>query len=69
MSRTRNTTIVAVRGGCNRCTRRWDGQNALAMAARHHDRTQHQTWAEQTQRTVYGGALGKTAARAQKELL
>jgi hypothetical protein len=56
IARTMNSHIVSARGGCERCSKTWEGKNALALAAKHHDQTRHATWAEQTQRTQYGTA-------------
>lgn len=58
--RQQHTTVIEARGGCDRCAAQWDGKNAVAMAARHHDNTRHPTWAEQKQRTEYGGNAGRT---------
>ena len=44
---------------CNGTTAIWTSRNALAVAARHHDATGHQTWADQTL-TVRYGADGPT---------
>ncbi|KKL45291.1 hypothetical protein LCGC14_2357180, partial [marine sediment metagenome] len=33
---------------------KWEGKNALAVAARHHDSTGHTTWCEQTISVRYG---------------
>lgn len=57
VNRQQHTAVTEARGGCHRCAgAQWQGKNALALAARHHDKTKHPTWAEQTQRTEYGGA-------------
>jgi hypothetical protein len=65
MSRQQHTTVTGARGGCNRCAgAQWQGKNAMAQAARHHDKTTHPTWAEQTQRTEYGGAPAQSAQRS-----
>lgn len=66
MKRATHTTIINQRGGCTMCAGLvWSGANAVAMAARHHDRTRHKTWAEQTQRIEYGG----TSAKSRQERL
>ena len=56
MSRVSKTVVVNAFGNCERCSARWNGKNALALAAQHHDRTGHVTVADQTQRTRYGDA-------------
>lgn len=56
MKRVAETTRL-VKAGCRDChggRPHWLGRNALALAARHHDQTGHQTWCEQQLRTVYG---------------
>jgi hypothetical protein len=59
-ARQSQSRLISMRGGCQRCTAKWDGKNALALAAKHHDQTRHPTWAEQTTRTEYGvGTLAK----------
>lgn len=53
----RTSTHSEVRGGCHDCkgaTPIWTGKNAMALAARHHDATGHQTWAEQMLSITYG---------------
>lgn len=46
------------RGGCWVCAPEgdliWEGKNAMAVAARHHDATGHGTWAEQMLSVQYG---------------
>jgi len=47
------------RGGCFICNASdamWTGANAMAVAARHHDATGHETWAEQHLSIRYGRA-------------
>lgn len=45
-------------GGCWVCqpdgSLMWQGKNAMAVAARHHDSTGHRTWAEQHLTVHYG---------------
>lgn len=67
MARAMTSHVTSARGGCERCPQRWDGKNALALAARHHDLTQHPTWAEVTQRTEYG--QGKVDTSTQSSML
>lgn len=67
MSRQSRTVIVEAHGGCDRCAAKFDGKNALAVAALHHDRTRHPVWVEQTQRTHYGDA--KSAKSKERTLL
>jgi hypothetical protein len=69
MTRVMRSTVVEARGGCDRCPVQWSGKNALALAARHHDKTRHPTWAEQTQRTHYGEAGTRRGAGAEARLL
>lgn len=57
-------TIRTVRAGCFDCfgsAAHWLGRNAVGVASRHHDATGHQTWAEQSIRTVYGAAVDAPA--------
>ena len=69
MARQHHTTVTNAKGGCGRCNAQWDGKNAVAMAARHHDNTRHPTWAEQTQRTEYGGGGSSTKRGSGQENL
>lgn len=50
------------RAGCLVCDRpgiiRWDKRNAVAVAARHHRATGHETWAEQTFHAHWGNPVG-----------
>jgi hypothetical protein len=50
MMRQRLTTIRAIAGcfACNGSEAIWTASNAMAVAARHHDTTGHETWADQT---------------------
>ena len=53
------------RAGCFACNASdvmWTGANAMAVAARHHDATGHETWAEQHLSIRYGSSA-KSAAR------
>lgn len=71
---TRQTrTSTEVSAGCFDCSgteNRWMGKNAMALAARHHDSTGHETWAVQELFVRYGerkadvdqGALFEDAA-------
>lgn len=57
--------------GCFRCfgsTAMWHASNAQALAAQHHDKTGHTTWAEVTMTIQYGDDAGK-ADPAQEKLL
>ncbi|MBW3099281.1 hypothetical protein [Pseudohoeflea coraliihabitans] len=40
---------------CNGSDAMWTSKNAMALAARHHDATGHETWADQTLTVRYGG--------------
>lgn len=56
MSRTVSTSTT-VKAGCFACEGSiaiWTGKNAMAVAARHHDATGHQTWADQHLSIRYG---------------
>jgi len=49
--------IVQCMAGCRQCDGdepRWDGKNAMAVAARHHDATGHTTWVQQVLSVRYG---------------
>lgn len=51
------STSTTVMGGCFVCKGSiaiWTGKNAMAVAARHHDATGHQTWADQSLSIRYG---------------
>lgn len=55
--REKSSGITGAIGGCRTChggEAHWQGKNALACAARHHDATGHPTWAEQTIVVHYG---------------
>lgn len=67
MKRVSASQVVTGSGGCHRCASKWDGKTALANAARHHDKTRHPTWGEQTLRTEYGA--GQQPAKTQGNLL
>lgn len=69
MTRDHDSKVVGGRGGCDRCAAKWQGSTALAQAARHHDSTGHPTWAEQTVRTQYGGAVMKNRNAAEPRML
>jgi hypothetical protein len=51
-------TLTDQTGGCWTCSPDgrliWEGKNAMACAARHHDATGHPTWAEQHLTVRYG---------------
>jgi hypothetical protein len=54
-------TGVDCQGGCVACVGLrskplWISRNAMALAARHHDATGHQTWCEQVLSVTYGDA-------------
>jgi len=68
MARAMASRVISARGGCVRCGATWNRKNALALAAQHHDKTRHQTWAEVTQRTEYG-AHGKAHPSNQGSML
>lgn len=63
MARAMTSHVTGARGGCHRCSASWNGRNALALAAQHHDKTHHPTWAEVTQRTEYGSAKGQPSTQ------
>ncbi|WP_438852460.1 hypothetical protein [Brevundimonas nasdae] len=51
------STSSTVMAGCFTCRGSvaiWTGKNAIAVAARHHDATGHQTWADQNLSIRYG---------------
>jgi hypothetical protein len=68
MARAMASRVISARGGCNNCNASWNRKNALALAAQHHDKTRHLTWAEVTQRTEYG-AHGKAQTSNQGSML
>ena len=45
-----------VSAGCTACDATWKGSNAQAVAARHHDATQHRTWVHVAMGIHYGRA-------------
>lgn len=47
-------TVASAKGGCRRCGKLWDARNAMAVAAKHAERTGHETWAEQTLTAWWG---------------
>lgn len=54
--RNKRTTVTAL-AGCYQCGGMdaiWTASNAVATAARHHDATGHNTWADQTICIRYG---------------
>ena len=60
MRETRSGIIHAI-GGCHVChgsEAQWEGKNAMACAARHHDATGHSTWVEQCISVKYGPPVG-----------
>lgn len=68
-NRRQHTMIVEARWGCDRCAASGDGRNSLAVAARHHDKFNHPTWAEQTQRTAYGSRGPGARTAEQRSML
>ncbi len=65
MRRTRSS-LASVMASCCVCYGSdavWRQRNALALAARHHDATGHETWAEQVIVVRYGGAEEDDADR------
>lgn len=56
MSRSTSTssTVMAACFVCKGSDAIWTGKNAMAVAARHHDATGHQTWADQHLSIRYG---------------
>lgn len=65
-----SSRVAGAKGGCFQChggAAHWHGRNALALAARHYDRTRHRTWAEVVTRTEYGS--GRSSAAQQGSLL
>lgn len=57
-SRVTFSGITGAQGGCFECMKgtdaKWFSKNALALAAKHHDKTGHKTWAEQVISVRYG---------------
>ena len=56
-----------VQAGCFECygyDARWFGPNAQGVAARHHDATGHNTWADVVMTVRYGKPSGLTCVRA-----
>jgi len=49
-------TKRTVTAGCYGCAATWAGAGAQGAAARHHDETSHQTWANVKMLVVYGKA-------------
>lgn len=49
-----STTVMAGCFVCKGSIAIWTSKNALALAARHHDATGHQTWADQALSVRYG---------------
>lgn len=47
-------TVTAGCFACNGSDPMWSGGNAVGVAARHHDATGHETWADQVISTRYG---------------
>jgi len=57
VSKRERSLTVTMRAGCNTCHSGqafWLGRNAQAVAARHHDKTGHQTWVDASMLTTYG---------------
>jgi len=54
--RKRCTSVDVIAGCfvCNGTYYMWNGANAMAVAARHHDKTGHSTWVEQNLSIRYG---------------
>lgn len=49
-----SSTLLAGCFVCNGVAAIWTSPNAMAVAARHHDATGHQTWADQSLSIRYG---------------
>ena len=54
--RVRKTSVETISGCfvCHGAGAVWQGKNAMAVAARHHDQTGHMTWVEQHLTVRYG---------------
>jgi hypothetical protein len=53
----KTSTSLTVIAGCFTCNGSeyiWSSKNGLALAAKHHDKTGHPTWADQTLMVKYG---------------
>lgn len=42
-------------GGCYDCDKNWETRNVIGLAAQHHYKTGHCTWAETGHSYTYGG--------------
>lgn len=70
VQRRHTSRMIQARWGCGRCAMGGTSNNAQALAAQHHDKRNHPTWVETTNRIEYGGASGTRAnADHQKSLL
>ena len=56
MKRLTYTSLDAIAGcfTCNGSDYIWHSKNALAIAAKHHDKTRHPTWCDQNLSVRYG---------------
>jgi hypothetical protein len=62
--------LVSAVATCDRCAFNVHGNNAQALAARHHDAKGHRTHVEIKTRISYGALFGKTKTRdAQRSFL
>ncbi len=64
--RSARSFLACVMAGCRVChgdQAVWFERNAMGVAARHHDATGHETWAEQVILVRYGGAEEDDADR------
>lgn len=57
----RRKRVSITRGGCERCTATWQGDNAHMLAGKHASDTGHPTWSQTTGSPTrrYGGAAGE----------
>lgn len=53
-----SSDLTRAEWGCERCTKGGHSKNAQALAAKHHDKTGHPSWAELTTRVQYGTISG-----------
>lgn len=69
MSRQTSSQLISAHGGCDRCNAKWTAKNAQALAAQHHDNTQHPVWVERTDIIRYGVAGVRQTKSEQRKLL
>lgn len=69
VQRRHTSRMIQARWGCGRCSMGGTSNNAQALAAQHHDKRNHPTWVETTNRIEYGGQGAAAGQSPQRSML